>query len=790
MRTPVLRPERAIYGFGPFVADARTGLLRRDGTVVALTPKTFEVLLVLLERAGQLVTKEELLASVWPDAFVEENNLARHISTLRKALGEQLDEHRYVVTVPGRGYRFVADVVDLSLRQPEPAGVAHEAAVAPRLDAGAAAAGGASRQGEAALPPRAPLPAARWRIAVAGLVAIAAVSVAGLAWLARRPAAPVPAPTRALRQLTFEPGLNAEPAFSPDGQWIAYAADENGNADIFLLPVAGGSRLRLTSSLAHDWQPAWSPDGRSIAFRSEREGGGLFVVPAFGGGAERRLSGMGFRPHWSPDGQTVLFYGSALQSVRESTAVFVVASGGGVPRPVPDPTRAPAGSLRAAWHPDGRVSRWRYEVGTGWSFTTSALDGSRAVESALAPDVERRLDEAGVVFDDFVWAPSGRALYFEGTSNGVGNVWRITVDPATLAWVGGPDRLTTGAGRDTGLSVSADGTRMAFGMRTERTRVHALPFDARSGRVSGAGEALTPEGSDVSYGDVSAAGDRLVYRVARPGREAVWEQPLPTGPARLLLSSGPDEGHSLLRLSPDGRRLAMVRSRTGAGRLPFRLRFLSVIGAAEAQSMVRDDDGRVWPIDTPVGALLMTGSWSADGRWILGSCGALTGTFGLCVVPAPGSGVAARAGREITSRAGTNLYQGRFSPDQRWILFNAIAAETPWVSGLYAVRRDGGPWVALTDGQAFDDKGRWSSDGRWVYFVSNRSGFLNVWRQRFDADAGMAAGAAEQLTGFESPARMILPTISELELSVTRDHLYLPLTAASGQIWLLDQVDR
>ena len=81
-----------------------------DGTVVALTPKTFEVLLVLLERAGQLVTKEELLASVWPDAFVEENNLARHISTLRKALGEDPAAPRWITTVQGVGYRFSAEV--------------------------------------------------------------------------------------------------------------------------------------------------------------------------------------------------------------------------------------------------------------------------------------------------------------------------------------------------------------------------------------------------------------------------------------------------------------------------------------------------------------------------------------------------------------------------------------------------------------------------------------------------------------------------------------------------------
>jgi DNA-binding winged helix-turn-helix (wHTH) protein/tetratricopeptide (TPR) repeat protein len=98
------------YVFGSFRLDPIRRLLTRGGAPVALRPKAFDLLLALAQRPGQDVEKDELLTLVWPDAVVEENNLPHTISRLRKVLDERLDDHRYIVTVPGRGYRFVAPV--------------------------------------------------------------------------------------------------------------------------------------------------------------------------------------------------------------------------------------------------------------------------------------------------------------------------------------------------------------------------------------------------------------------------------------------------------------------------------------------------------------------------------------------------------------------------------------------------------------------------------------------------------------------------------------------------------
>jgi DNA-binding winged helix-turn-helix (wHTH) protein/tetratricopeptide (TPR) repeat protein len=100
-----------IYLFGGFRMEAEKRLLLRGGNPVPLTPKVFDTLLHLVQRKGEVVEKEQLMKAVWPDTIVEENNLSQNISTLRRVLGQDQTNHRYILTVPGRGYQFVAELV-------------------------------------------------------------------------------------------------------------------------------------------------------------------------------------------------------------------------------------------------------------------------------------------------------------------------------------------------------------------------------------------------------------------------------------------------------------------------------------------------------------------------------------------------------------------------------------------------------------------------------------------------------------------------------------------------------
>jgi DNA-binding winged helix-turn-helix (wHTH) protein len=97
-------PDKLLYEFGPYRLDPAAHLLFREQTVVAITPKALDILTILVRGHGQLISKDELVSTVWPDTFVEEGNLTQNISLLRKALGTDGDGQTYIETIPKRGY--------------------------------------------------------------------------------------------------------------------------------------------------------------------------------------------------------------------------------------------------------------------------------------------------------------------------------------------------------------------------------------------------------------------------------------------------------------------------------------------------------------------------------------------------------------------------------------------------------------------------------------------------------------------------------------------------------------
>jgi serine/threonine-protein kinase len=117
---PTSGQNNTSYQFDAFEVDPVRRLLLRDGKTIALKPKVFETLLVLVRNSGRVMDKDELMQQVWPDTVVEDVNLAHNISLLRKALGQRADENRFIITVPGRGYGFVAEVKENHRDAPSP----------------------------------------------------------------------------------------------------------------------------------------------------------------------------------------------------------------------------------------------------------------------------------------------------------------------------------------------------------------------------------------------------------------------------------------------------------------------------------------------------------------------------------------------------------------------------------------------------------------------------------------------------------------------------------------------
>jgi Tol biopolymer transport system component len=198
-------------------------------------------------------------------------------------------------------------------------------------------------------------------------------------------------------------------------------------------------------------------------------------------------------------------------------------------------------------------------------------------------------------------------------------------------------------------------------------------------------------------------------------------------------------------------------------------------------------------VTNPADFDMQASDWSSDGRAILGAC-RFRGTdrAATCLVP-----VSERAGpagaatvRVIASDPDRNLYNQRFSPDQRWISFLAHDLWHASTSTVYAIPTHGGSWIPITEGAWFDDKPTWSPDGRALYFVSNRTGIANIWGRRFDPSVGTPVGDPFPVTSFKSAQFALTPRTVQMDIAITSTHLLLPMSEARSDVWMLDDVDR
>lgn len=219
---------RPPFLFGPFRLDARERLLLRGGQPVALTPKAFDLLVHLVERPGRLVEKQALMAALWPEAVVEEANLAYTVSALRKALGDGQDGEQFIQTVPTRGYRFVAPVVEAPRDDFEPA---------------------VRRRGRA--------------IAIGGVGLVALIAVfATWRWIESNRAAH-PVVRFELTRVSVDDLMT--PLISPDGTRVVYAATVGGQWQLYLRPLDSLEATALPGTVGGG-VPTFSPDGRAISF--------------------------------------------------------------------------------------------------------------------------------------------------------------------------------------------------------------------------------------------------------------------------------------------------------------------------------------------------------------------------------------------------------------------------------------------------------------------------------------------------------------------------------------------
>lgn len=251
MKEPIPKPAKHFYSFGPFRLFVAERELFRGAEPVALAPKAVDTLLALLGHRGHVVDKADLLGTLWPDTFVEEDNLVQQISQLRKALGEMPDGNPYIETVPRRGYRFVADVTESW----------EEEAEEPRLAVVGASEQGVVDDGQRRRRPTL-LAAAPWVLLV---VAAGIILAMWRYWPAGSDAEPVrkfgfTAPVA----LHVDPGeIHADVAISPDGSHIVFNAGET--RDLWTYDLERGESRLLEGTEGAD-DPFWAPGSDFIGF--------------------------------------------------------------------------------------------------------------------------------------------------------------------------------------------------------------------------------------------------------------------------------------------------------------------------------------------------------------------------------------------------------------------------------------------------------------------------------------------------------------------------------------------
>jgi Tol biopolymer transport system component/DNA-binding winged helix-turn-helix (wHTH) protein len=557
------------YRFGPFELDTDARQLRRGTEVVPIAGKTLETLIVLLENRGRLVDKEMLFASVWQGSVVEEANLTQAVFTIRKLLDDSPRDHRYIATVAGRGYQFVAPVTVC---------LSNTRAADPELASGR---------------PKSRTIWGRTLGMVLGAVII--VLTAGVS-LWRQTKTDRRLEMSQLSRFTSYPGVETMPAFSPDGKQIAYVRAEHdpigvhfwrkqvGQANIYTKLVGAATELRLTQHQGADYYPSWSPDGQYIAFyRSAPDASGLYTVSALGG-PERRItreeteiSGI----VWLPDGHHLVV--SKVAEGSRSSPLVEVSVQTGQQRPITTPSGGSMGDGWPALSPDGtRLAFLRFEDSAVIDLCLLSLAGGAPHCRSL-----QATWPAGVS-----WTSSGDSIIVSAVRTAGHRLWRYDLKGST------PVALTTGEEEAVLPTASRAGGHLAYVLSRSNGNLWQLEVN-RSGRVR-VTDAKPVARSTRWQADpaFSPDGEKIAFLSDRSGSQEIWISDIANQTLTQITNfGGPLTGSP--SWSPDGRQIA----------------FDSEHGAGTAIFVVSADGGTPRRITQYQGDNCVP-SWSRDGKFV------------------------------------------------------------------------------------------------------------------------------------------------------------------------------
>ena len=582
----------------------------------------------------------------------------------------------------------------------------------------------------------------------------ALVAAAGLLWVLRpKGGGPV---EYEITRMTFDSGMSANPAFSPDGKMFAYASDKGGHYSIWLQQVAGGTPLRLTDDTVNVNFPSFSPDGSKVVFNSQRDGG-IFEIGLLGGGL-RKLASEGVRPSYSPDGSTIAYL-DVPASINASVRIMLVPAKGGEPTALlPDfgvvDVATGGGPI---WSPDGRHILFNGRR----TDDPSSLDWWAAPISRGPPirtGAQASLKLPSVWRSPGAW--SGAYVYYStGTTVEGVNIYRARINPKTLRVSGPAEPVTSGPGIQYQISVLPDG-RLIYGNVVWLAKLLTIEARPDAGLITGPPVFISHDLTAKFSPALSRDGTTLIYGAFGGLRSNLYQirvRDLVRGEEKAFTIDASQFSQDP-QISPDGALVAYHDVRQGTPRT-----FVMGVSDTAGREVCDSCNIRGFYAD-PRFALV------AEERKRFLRLDLSTGQKTLVLETAEGQ-----------------VSEPALSADDRWVAFvlgrpdGRVTIQIAPVAGGPSSAKD---WVALLDEDRYAGSPSWSPNGRMLYYVSERDGPCKVWCQPLDPLTKRPVGGPRVVfDGGPFNLNLNMPR-GNGTVSVGRDKLAIWAGEATGNIYM------
>jgi DNA-binding winged helix-turn-helix (wHTH) protein/Tol biopolymer transport system component len=754
--------------FGVFELDRSALELRKQGVPIRLGEQPLQLLAALLERPGQIVTRDELQERLWgKETFVDfELSLNKVVNRLREALNDEASRPRYIETVPRRGYRFIAPVTADS-----PTEASSAILITPlRADSTAGEPGRTSAPVEMnAVTAHSVRAGSRSRttIVVTSIAAVLVVAaVTALLWHRRRP--------NTLPETKFvTSAANCCARLTRDGKLLAYVSPEGGGPPhIWVQQTAGGDAIQVTKGPDGVIGPDFSPDGTHLVFLCKQ---GLCTAPTLSGVPKLVLKETHAEfPVYSPDGLRILYRDGA-----ENTAMTLSVDGG-------EPTSLDLNHeflVHGApiWSPDGDHILFygvrKQETGKpdGWWIAPLPVGEPRPLP---LPDMEKVVDDKEIAARAWLRKKDGNEwIVYTAQGPGVWKMFRIQISSAGDI-KGRPEQITFGAG-EIGYSVSvADDGKIAYPTFASRQTTFAIPIDSRGQKSGPASEVRLSAGTDSYSPTLSHDGRWLAYVEDTPGKSNnIVLTDLKSGKNQIL-DQASRRSNRAVGLASDGSKVSFEQDcdqRRWQSGEPLNCGF---VGSVEGER-----PRKVCESCIPRG-------FSSDGRVLL------VRKYNPVRNDKPPGWIAALdlvsgTERQLVASSNSAIESASLSWDDRWII---LAKELSRARGqiMIAPVRDGTAgkepdWIAVTDGTHNDGGPQFSPDGNTAYFVSKRDGYDCIWAQRLDPATKRPLGEAFGYEHFHDASQKDLDGYwngDDADLSISRDKIIVSLVQWHVGIWM------